>query len=289
MSPAKLPSLPVDRLLETGRATAGGVPEGLDALLLGEIARHAGGQADPACRARRQQACHAGRGAALLRPRRAGVGLSCLGRRALRPRGAQRRDHRAAHRHACRAHRPRGRRYQAAYRADDRQCAVAEGSAARLYRRHEPQTSAGQRADHAGADRAPGDLRLYARRHRHRSRAICRARRHPRSLSARRRSDPTRFLRRYAGIDQGLRSRHAADRGAARVGAALADERDDADARSHQRLPPALRRSVRPGHRRRPALRVDLGGAPASGHGTLAAAVPRSVWSRSSTICRRPA
>jgi transcription-repair coupling factor (superfamily II helicase) len=44
MSPAKLPSLPVDRLLETGRATAGGVPEGLDALLLGEIARHAGGR-----------------------------------------------------------------------------------------------------------------------------------------------------------------------------------------------------------------------------------------------------
>ena len=41
-----------------------------------------------------------------------------------------------------------------------------------------------------------------------------------------------------------------------------------------QRLPPALCRAVRPGHRRRPALRVDLGGAPASGHGALAAAVP---------------
>ncbi|MGA7456216.1 MAG: CarD family transcriptional regulator, partial [Methyloceanibacter sp.] len=34
--------MPVDRLLKTERATAGGVPEGLDALLLGEIARHAG-------------------------------------------------------------------------------------------------------------------------------------------------------------------------------------------------------------------------------------------------------
>ena len=44
MSPKKLPSLPVDRLLETERAMAGGVPEGLDALLLGEIARHAGGR-----------------------------------------------------------------------------------------------------------------------------------------------------------------------------------------------------------------------------------------------------
>ena len=38
------------------------------------------------------------------------------------------------------------------------------------------------------------------------------------------------------------------------VGAAPADERDDADAGGHQRLPPALCRSVRPGHRRRSAL-----------------------------------
>ena len=37
----KLPSLPVERLLETPRAVAGGVPEGLDALLLGELARAA--------------------------------------------------------------------------------------------------------------------------------------------------------------------------------------------------------------------------------------------------------
>ena len=42
MSPAKFPSLPVDRLLQAERATAGGVPEGLDALVLGQIARHAG-------------------------------------------------------------------------------------------------------------------------------------------------------------------------------------------------------------------------------------------------------
>ena len=38
MSSPKLPSLPVDRLLEAERAIAAGVPEGLDALLLGEIA-----------------------------------------------------------------------------------------------------------------------------------------------------------------------------------------------------------------------------------------------------------
>jgi transcription-repair coupling factor (superfamily II helicase) len=37
-----LSSLPVDRLLVSPRAIAAGVPEGLDALLLGELARHAG-------------------------------------------------------------------------------------------------------------------------------------------------------------------------------------------------------------------------------------------------------
>jgi transcription-repair coupling factor (superfamily II helicase) len=41
-SASHLPSLPVDRLLKDKRAIAGGVPEGLDALLLGELARHAG-------------------------------------------------------------------------------------------------------------------------------------------------------------------------------------------------------------------------------------------------------
>ncbi len=43
MSPvSKLPSLPLDRLLKGPLAVAGGVPEGFDALLLGELARHAG-------------------------------------------------------------------------------------------------------------------------------------------------------------------------------------------------------------------------------------------------------
>ena len=41
-SASKLPTLPVDRLLSGPRAVAGGVPEGFDALLLGELARHAG-------------------------------------------------------------------------------------------------------------------------------------------------------------------------------------------------------------------------------------------------------
>jgi transcription-repair coupling factor (superfamily II helicase) len=41
MAISKLPSLPVQPLLEHSPAVAGGVPEGLDALLLGELARHA--------------------------------------------------------------------------------------------------------------------------------------------------------------------------------------------------------------------------------------------------------
>ena len=41
MAISQLPTLPVDRLLKGRRAIAGGVPEGLDALLLAELARHA--------------------------------------------------------------------------------------------------------------------------------------------------------------------------------------------------------------------------------------------------------
>ena len=41
-SASKLSSLPVDRLLQAPHAIAGGVPEGVDALLLGELARHTG-------------------------------------------------------------------------------------------------------------------------------------------------------------------------------------------------------------------------------------------------------
>ncbi|HZP09580.1 transcription-repair coupling factor [Methyloceanibacter sp.] len=41
MSSQKLPSLPVEQLLKRSPALAGGVPEGLDALVLGELARHA--------------------------------------------------------------------------------------------------------------------------------------------------------------------------------------------------------------------------------------------------------
>ncbi len=41
MATSKLPSLPVESLLKRSPTIAGGVPEGLDALLLGELARHA--------------------------------------------------------------------------------------------------------------------------------------------------------------------------------------------------------------------------------------------------------
>jgi transcription-repair coupling factor (superfamily II helicase) len=40
-APYQVPSLPVNRLLEGKRAVASGVPEGFDALLLGELSRHA--------------------------------------------------------------------------------------------------------------------------------------------------------------------------------------------------------------------------------------------------------
>ena len=75
---AKLPSLPVERLLESRARIASGVPEGLDALLLGELARHAArptAPVHPAYRARRPTACHARRRAALLRARRARAGF----------------------------------------------------------------------------------------------------------------------------------------------------------------------------------------------------------------------
>jgi transcription-repair coupling factor (superfamily II helicase) len=57
-----LPSLPVARLLAAPRAIAAGVPEGLDALLLGELARHGGG----------------GRGATILHVARDGTRLATL-------------------------------------------------------------------------------------------------------------------------------------------------------------------------------------------------------------------
>jgi transcription-repair coupling factor (superfamily II helicase) len=41
MATSKLPALPVEQLLKRSPAIAGGVPEGLDAVLLGELARHA--------------------------------------------------------------------------------------------------------------------------------------------------------------------------------------------------------------------------------------------------------
>jgi transcription-repair coupling factor (superfamily II helicase) len=46
-SSPRLQHLPVERLLEGPRAVAGGVPEGLDALLLGELARHEAGTGVP--------------------------------------------------------------------------------------------------------------------------------------------------------------------------------------------------------------------------------------------------
>ncbi len=94
----------------------------------------------------------------------------------------------------------------------------------------------------------PGALargqRLPAHRDRARAWRIRRARRHPRSLRRRHRgAGAPRFLRRHAGIDPHLRSRHPAhhcDRTDAHR--PVAGERDGADAGDDRPLPRALRR-----------------------------------------------
>ena len=115
---------------------------------------------------------------------------------------------------------------KAADRAHHGQCRLAARSPQEFHRRREPQASARQRRRHGRADRAAGDVRLCPRRHRHRSRAICRARRHSRPLSAGPRACSPRFLRRHAGADPRLRSRDAADARPARSARAPAHERD---------------------------------------------------------------
>ena len=126
--------MPIERLLQAPRAIAGGVPEGLDALLLGALAR----------RAPRRDA-----GVPILHVARDGTRLATL-EEALRffapdvevlsfpawdgvpyDRVAPNAETIArAHRHACRARRSCARREDASHRSDHRQCHRAEGPAA---------------------------------------------------------------------------------------------------------------------------------------------------------------
>ena len=81
---------------------------------------------------------------------------------------------------------------------------------------------------------------------------------------------------------------HPAHRVAARSRPASADERADAHARSAQRLPPALCRAVRPGHRRRPALRVRSRPAASIRAWSIGCRCSMTASPRCSTICRAP-
>ena len=103
--------------------------------------------------------------------------------------------------------------------------------------------------------RLAGAQRLQPLLDRARARRICRARRHPRSVSGRTRpAGALRFLRRQPGIDPHLRCRdpaHAARHALARSGA---DLRIPAGHRNHPPLPDGLCRGLRRARARRSAL-----------------------------------
>ena len=108
-----------------------------------------------------------------------------------------------------------------------------------------------------------------------RIRRIRGTRRHSGPVSGRARpAGPSRFLRRYAGIDPHLRRRdpaHAARHARARPGAGVGIPAGDRD---HPSFPHGLCGRVRRARARRSALRGGQRGPPSSRHGTLVAAVP---------------
>ena len=117
---------------------------------------------------------------------------------------------------------------------------------------------------------------IHPRFHRSRARRIRRARRHHRSLRARHgRAGAARFLRRHAGNDSQFRSRDAAHHRPAARARPGAGRRIPAHDRDHPALSHRLRRRLRRGFARRPALRRGQRRPPPSRHGALAAAVPR--------------
>ena len=164
---------------------------------------------------------------------------------------------------------------QAADRADHGQRHRAAGAGARNRRG----AGAVGRARPCRADglhrRLAGAQRLQPLLDRARARRICRARRHPRSVSGRARpAGAVRFLRRQPGIDPHLRCRnpaHAARHARARSGADLGIP---AGHRNHPPLPHGLCRDLRRAGARRSAVRGGQRRPPPSRHGALAAAVP---------------
>ena len=183
MSTSKLPSLPVERLLKRSPAIAGGVPEGLDALLLGELARHArdGGAVLHVARDANRLATleeaipfFAPDIEVLSFPAWDGVPYDRVAPNAETI--AERIATLAALIDRARA------RNEAARRPDHDQCRSPARAAARFHRRIEREPSCRQRHQHADADRAARGVRLCALRHGGRSRPIRGARRHSRSL-----------------------------------------------------------------------------------------------------------
>ena len=230
----------IERLLAQSPAIAGGVPEGLDALLLGALAREAGK------RRRVAPILHIARDGNRLATLEDAIKffapdvevpeLPRLGRRSLRPRGARtRKPSPAASARLPRSPPRKPDDHAPADRAHHRQRSTPARAAARLRRLDQHQARARQCRCHAGPDRAleslgygragtvtdPGQYAV--------------TRRHPRRLSAGRAAAPPRFLRRHAGIDPRLRPRHAAHRGARRERAASAHERGVARARGTPR------------------------------------------------------
>ena len=144
--------------------------------------------------------------ARLLRPRHRGAGISGLGLPAIRPRLAARRRGGATHDGAGAACPRQGPR-QARGAADDSECDPAARAAARDCGEAIAVGGARQRAADGRHHPVARAQRLQPRLDRARSRRLCGARRHHRSLRARHgRSGAARFLRRPARDDPQFRS-----------------------------------------------------------------------------------
>ena len=222
-----------------------------------------------------------GRGAGLLPSRDLTVaGPAGLGLPALRPRLAQRRRRRAAHRHPGGAG-PAGR--------PGRMVLITTVNAAlqrvpqrALVRGHRLRRQGRRQARPQGADRVPGAQRLYPLRHGARGRRVRGARRHRRPVPA---GHPTS---RCGSTCSATRSRASAPSIRCRSARRGKVDRlllrpvsevflDDASVAA---LPHRLSRAVRRGRRRRSALRGDQRRPALSGLGALAAAVPRPARDR---------
>ena len=273
----KSPLLPVARLLDGGSIIASGVPEGLDAAVLGALARQLGSDgagADPAHRARRPAARDARRRAPVLRARGEALELPRLGRRSLRPRRAQCRDHRPARRTLAELAGRNG--------TDAKPLIVLTTVNAVLQRvpPHDFFASAMQRLLPGNAVSMASLIERLENVGYGRAGTVT----DPGQYAVRGgildfyppggRPGPPRLLRRHAGIGPRLRSRDAANVGAPRRITLLPMSEAPLDEEARKRFRARYVELFGPVTGRRPALRVDLRRPPASGHGALAAAVP---------------